>query len=97
MIETQCPLETRILQVLRHLGITQAHVVANMTPDWRGIATGHSDLLSSLTLVCPMSLDPHDVSAFASRLLVFTGDQGPQPERLRRERAPPKFASNSAA
>ena len=83
-IETQRPLEKRILQVLRHLGITQAHVVANMTPDWRGVATGHSDLVSSLTLVCPMSLDPHDLSAFASRLLVFTGDQGPQPERLRR-------------
>jgi SAM-dependent methyltransferase len=86
-MEIEPPLEERIVQVLRHLGITQAHVGASMAPDWRGLATRHTDLVASLTLVCPTALDPNDLSALASRFVVFTGDHGPQPERLRRSLA----------
>lgn len=83
-MEAESPLEERIVQVLRHLGITRAHVGASMVPDWRGLATRHSDLVASLTVVCPSALDPSDLSALASRVIVFTGDRGPHPERLRR-------------
>lgn len=77
-------LEERIVQVLRQLGITQAHVGASMAPDWRGLATKHASLIASLTLICPTALDPNDLSAVSAPIMVFTGDQGPRPERLRR-------------
>jgi len=83
-METDFPLEERIVQVFQHLGIARAHVAASITGDWRGLARRHSDLVASLTLVFPAPLDPTDVSALAARLLVVTGDRGPDPERLRR-------------
>src|SRR5262245_20182173 len=58
-----------------------------MVPDWQGLATRYSDLVASLTLVCPSALYPSDLRAVAPRLLVFTGDQGARPERLRRSLA----------
>jgi SAM-dependent methyltransferase len=84
---TELPLDERIVQLFRRLGITQAHIGASMSPDWRGLATRHSDLIASLTLVCPPALDPNDLSALPSRFMVFTGDQGPRPERFRRSLA----------
>ena len=78
------PVEERIVQVFRHLGITQAHVGASVAPDWRGLATKHPTLIASLTLVCPTALDPNDLSAVSAPITVFIGDQGPRPERLRR-------------
>jgi hypothetical protein len=83
-MEPESPLEERIVYVLQHLGITQAHVAASVASDWQGLATRDADLIASLTIVCPSGLDPNDLSALASRLVVFTGDHGPQPERLRR-------------
>jgi len=84
---TESSVDGRIVQVFRHLGIARAHVGASMLPDWQGLATRHSDLVASLTLVCPLALDPSDLLVVASRLLVFTGDQGARPERLRRSLA----------
>ena len=81
---TELTLEARIVQVLRHLGITQAHMAASMAPDWRGLAAKHASLFASLALVCPTALDPNDLSTLSCPLLLFTGDQGPRPERLRR-------------
>ena len=83
-MEPDQPIEDRITQVLQQLGIPQAHVLANMPQDWRGLVVGYPDRVASLTLVCPTSLDPNHLSPVAARLLVFTGDQGPQPQRLRR-------------
>jgi SAM-dependent methyltransferase len=84
---TEPSLDERIIQLFRHLGVTRAHVGASMVPNWQGLATKYSDLVASLTLVCPSALDPNDLLAVASRLLVFTGDQGARPERLRRSLA----------
>jgi SAM-dependent methyltransferase len=86
-MEIEQPLEERIVQIFRHIGITQAHVAASMAPDWRDLATRHPELIASLTLVCPTALDPKDLSMLASRFMVFTGDRGLQPERLRRSLA----------
>src|SRR5262249_1778040 len=82
-METEPSLDERIIQLFRHLGVARAHVGASVLPDWQGLATKYSDLVASLTLVCPLALDPSDLLAVASRLLVFTGDQGARPERLR--------------
>lgn len=84
---TDLTLEERIVQVLRLLRITQAHMAASMAPDWRGLAVTHASLFPSLALVCPTALDPNDLSALSCPLLLFTGDQGPRPERLRRSAA----------
>lgn len=87
MMEAEPPLEERIVQFLRHLGIARTHIGASMAPDWRDLATRQTDLVASLTLVCPPTIDPNVLSPLASRLVVFTGDQGPPAERLRQSLA----------
>jgi ubiquinone/menaquinone biosynthesis C-methylase UbiE len=81
--ETALPVEERIRQLLQHLGIDQAHVAGRLPVDWTGLATTSPEVFSSLTLVGPLSVDPHTVGRLASRLLVFNGDQGPTAERVR--------------
>jgi len=81
--EAESPLDERIVLVLRHLGLARAHIGARMTPDWQGLATRHSDLVASLTLVCPTAMDPNVLSPVSSRLAVVTGDQGLPTEQLR--------------
>ncbi len=85
--EAKTPVDERIVQVLRHLGIARAHVGARMAPDWQGLATREADLIASLTLVCPPAIDSNVLSPVASRLVVFTGDQGRPAEQLRRSLA----------
>lgn len=82
--------EERIRQLFQHLGIRQAHVAGRLPRDWTGLATTYPELFTSLTLVCPMAVDPDTVRRLASRVLVLGGDQGPPAERVRRamERLP---------
>ena len=81
--KTGMPLEERMRQLLQHLGIRQAHFAGATMRDWDGLATTCPELLSSLTVVLS-GVDPNKVSSLASRLLVFTGDKGKFPERVRR-------------
>src|SRR5262249_26214000 len=82
--ETALPVEERILQLLRYLGIDQAHFAGRTPGDWTGLATTYPEVFSSFTLVGPGGIAPHTVSSLASRLLVFTGDQEASAERVRR-------------
>lgn len=82
--EVELPVEERIIQLLQHLGIQQAHFAAREAGDWRGLATAHPETISSLTLVCPGAIAPGAAEHLAPRLLVFNGDQGPRAELLRR-------------
>ena len=82
--EVERPIEERIVQVLQHLGIAQAHVAARVPGDWQGIATTHPESIASLTLVCPQGMEPNILGPLASRLLVISGDQGRPAERARR-------------
>ncbi len=77
------PIDARILQILQHLGIGQAHVVARIPGDWQGWATSHPESIASLTLVCPQGMEPDILGPLASRLLVISGDQGRPAERAR--------------
>ena len=81
---TAQPVEERILQLLQHLGIDQAHFAARTPGDWTGLATTYPEACSSFTLVGPGGIVPDTVSSLVSRLLVFTGDQEPSAERNRR-------------
>ena len=78
------PVEERIVQLLRHLGIAQAHFAACMPRDWGALITTHPDIVSSLTLVCPMGMNLNALRANAPRLLVLTGDQGRPAEDAKR-------------
>ena len=82
--EAGLPVEERILQVLRHLGISQAHFAGRLPRDLTGLATTYPEVFLSLTLVGPTAVNPHTVGRLAPRLLVFNGDQGPLAERVRR-------------
>ncbi|MBI3329406.1 MAG: methyltransferase domain-containing protein [Nitrospinae bacterium] len=82
--DVERPIEERILQVLQHLGIAQAHVAARVPGDWQGLATTHPEHIASLTLVCPQGMEPGILGPLASRLLVISGDQGRPAERTRR-------------
>jgi ubiquinone/menaquinone biosynthesis C-methylase UbiE len=82
--ETERPIEERIVQVLKHLGIAQAHVAARVPGDWQGLAATHPERLASLTLVCPQGMEPGVLGPLASRLLVIAGDQGRPAERAQR-------------
>src|SRR5262245_50654129 len=72
----------RLLQLLQHFGLERAHVAAAVPSDWRGLATAHADRIASLSLVCPLGVDPA-LAAVASRAQVIHGDQGPIAERAR--------------
>jgi len=74
--------EDRILQLFRHLGIEQAHFAACMPRDWGGLVTSHPDIVSSLTLVCPMGMNLSALRSNTPRLMVITGDQGRTAEEV---------------
>src|SRR3990170_1786010 len=78
------PVEERIIQLLRHLGIEQAHFAACMPRDWGGLVSTHPASVSSLTLICPMGINVSALRANAPRLLVLTGDQGRPAEEAQR-------------
>jgi hypothetical protein len=54
--------EDRLVQLLEHLGIAQAHVAASIPGDITRFATAHASRLASLTLICPFYEVCHDVS-----------------------------------
>ena len=83
-LETDPAIETRILNVLQHFGISKAHVAARDLRDWQGLATSHADQLASLTLICPPAIVPQVLGPLAARSLVITGDQGSPIEHAQR-------------
>ena len=83
-LETHPAIETRILNVLQHVGISKAHVAARDLRDWQGLATSHADRLASLTLVCPPAVVPQALAPLANRLLMITGDRGQSAEHVQR-------------
>ena len=83
-IESGISVEERILQVLQHLGMQQAHFAASRPADWRGLVTGHPEVIASLTLVTPSAIDSGVLGTLAPRLLVFNGDRGDSAETLNR-------------
>lgn len=74
----------RVSSLLRHLGIERAHFAASMPRDWEGLVTTYPDIVSSLTLVCPMGVNLEALRANQRRLLILTGDRGRSAEEARR-------------
>ena len=86
-IEASLPVEERIIQMLRHLGIEKAHFAACMPRDWGGFVTSYPDVVSSLTLICPIGMNLSALRPNAPRLLVISGDQGRPAAEIRRAMA----------
>lgn len=85
--QTDAPVEQRIINVLRHLGIEKAHFASRNLNDWYGIATSFPDAVASLTLVCPLGFDSTVLSALGERLLVFNADRGGATDTINRNMA----------
>jgi SAM-dependent methyltransferase len=77
------PVEACLAELLDHLGIASAHFGGRGTADLKGFASGHSERMASLTLLCPAVLDTRTLAPLAARLLVVTGDHGPGAQRAR--------------
>ena len=74
--------EERILQLLRHLNIEKAHFAACETLDYRGLVANHPEVIASLTLACPLTVDSEVLGPISDKLMVITGDHGQIPESL---------------
>src|SRR5216683_3529361 len=83
----QRPVDRRLVQLFRHLGLDRVHVAARVTADWRGLAATRPETIASLTLVCPTGLEATPLGALAARVLVLTGDQGTPAEAIRKAMA----------
>ena len=70
----ELPVEERIFQVMKHLGIRQAHFAASNPSDWRGLVSVYTQLISTLTLLSPRAIDERILGPIALRLLVFKNE-----------------------
>jgi len=75
--------ETCLAALLDHFGIPSAHFAGRGSADLRGFMSRHPERIASLTLLCPAVLDPQILASMAERLLVVTGDSGPNSRRVR--------------
>ena len=81
-LNSESPLEDRLLALFALLGIERAHIAARGPNDWSGLALTHPEAIASLTLLCPNGLEREAVREVASRLLILSGDRGPSYESI---------------
>ena len=91
--EIDTPIEDKIVEVLRQLGIQRAHFASRGLNDWQGLAVGYPQALASLTLVCPLGFDSQTLAPLSDRLLVFNADSGGASETISRNMATLESAS----
>ncbi|MCY4486175.1 MAG: methyltransferase domain-containing protein [Deltaproteobacteria bacterium] len=70
------PVEERVVELLRHLGIGKAHVAAYLPGDWSGLLERHPSAVASLTLICPRGMKIELLRPHRDRMMVVTGDGG---------------------
>lgn len=75
--------EACLAELLDRLGIATAHFAGRSLEDVRGFASASPQRMASLTLLCPAVLDPQALAPLSGRLLVVTGDHGPNARRVR--------------
>jgi ubiquinone/menaquinone biosynthesis C-methylase UbiE len=87
MADAHGTLAERIIQLLKHLGLGRAHFAACMARDWEGLAASHPEVIASLTLICPMSINAGVLQRQALPLLCVSGDRGRPAKETERELA----------
>jgi len=60
--ETTLLVEERLRRLFQHLGIDRAHVAGRLPSDWRGLATAFPEMVASLTLLGPTTVDPQNIA-----------------------------------
>ena len=80
--ESNISLEKRLLDLFAHLGIERAHIAARGPNDWSGLVRHHPEAVSSLTLICPSGVTSGSLRNVESRLLILSGDHGPNFDSL---------------
>jgi len=92
--DVELPVEERIVQVVRHLGLERAHFAAREFLEFDALVRAHRDIIASLTLVLPpRTLDPESLQPLATRLLCFYGGEGPNAAIVRQSLATLPFAA----
>ncbi len=66
----------RLVSLWDHLGLTAAHVAAQLPADLDGLARLHPDRISSLLLCEAPGIDPAAFATLAPRLMLVAGDTG---------------------
>src|ERR1051326_1062631 len=67
----------RLVALLDHLGIGQAHVATQIPADIAGMAAADPERLGGIVLCAPVRLDPAPFGALAERVLMISGEYGP--------------------
>lgn len=73
----ELPVEEQIAHLFEHVGIKQAHLVANLPSDYRPFVATYPERVASLTLICPRGLTAEVLQQVTVPLLVITGEDGP--------------------
>ena len=87
MPDAHAALPQRIIELLKHLSLERSHFAACMPRDWEGLATAHAELISSLTLICPMGINVNVLQPHSFPLLCVSGDRGRPAKEVERELA----------
>ena len=86
--EVELPIEERIVQLLRHLGLKKAHFAAREFREFDGLARVLPELIASLTLAFPpRTLKVDALEPLGSRILCFYGGRGPNAALVRKAMA----------
>ena len=73
---TSTPLDQRLTQLMRHLGIKRSHFAACMPRDWEGLVQHERDKIATLTLICPMGINRQALGDDPLPMLIVAGDRG---------------------
>ena len=76
------PVEERIIQLFKNLGIQRVHIAGQMTADWKDFAASRHESILSLTIICPIGIDTDALGATGAKTLIFSGDEGPRAESV---------------
>jgi ubiquinone/menaquinone biosynthesis C-methylase UbiE len=71
------PVEDRLRALFTHLGLGRAHVAGGYAADAVTLARGLPEHIASLMLVCPFRLPAEPFRPLGDRLLLVSGDRGP--------------------
>lgn len=78
-------IEHRLSDLMSHLNLKSAHFAARTNSDWRTLVRNRPDLIESLALIAPPSVDP-DVTATLDRpVFVVTDAEGTYGTKVQRE------------
>jgi SAM-dependent methyltransferase len=67
----------RLVALLDHLGIGQAHIASQIPGDMAGLAAAHPERLGGIVCVTPIRLDPAPFAGVADKMLMIAGEYGP--------------------